>query len=103
MKLNKPTKKKPWWVRMFVGITLLLLIVGTSKYIWFPALVFLKHQTFIVGIAIAFLIISSWVEHKLSSDPDSNYTLIFGGVIVVFFIIWGINWGISWGISDCCK
>jgi hypothetical protein len=84
-------KKEPWWISLGV----LIIIIGAIKYIWFPTLVFFKVQILMVALAIAFLVIGSWIESKISSDPDSNWTLIIGGIIVVCYIIWGISWGVT--------
>ena len=85
------TKKDPWWV----GIGVLIIFVVAAKYIWFPALVFFKSEILFVAIIIAYFSIGLWIESKISSDPDSNWTLIIGGIIAVCYVVWGISWSIQ--------
>ena len=85
------TKKDPWWV----GIGVLIIFVVAAKYIWFPALVFFKSEILFVAIIIAYFSIGLWIESKISSDPDSNWTLIIGGIIAVCYVVWGISWSMQ--------
>ena len=85
------TKKDPGWV----GIGVLIIFVVAAKYIWFPALVFFKSEILFVAIIIAYFSIGLWIESKISSDPDSNWTLIIGGIIAVCYVVWGISWSIQ--------
>ena len=85
------TKKDPWWV----GIGVLIMIVLAAKYLWFPALVFFKSEISFVAIIIAYFAIGGWIESKISSDPNSNWTIVIGGFIAFFYVVWGISWSIQ--------
>ena len=85
------TKKDPWWV----GIGVLIIFVLAAKYVWFPTLVFFKSEILFVAIIIAYFSIGLWIESKISSDPNSNWTVIIGGIIAVCYVVWGISWSIQ--------
>ena len=85
------TKKDPWWA----AIGGVIIFVLAAKYLWFPALVFFKSEILFVAIIIAYFSIGLWIESKISSDPDSNWTIIIGGIIAVCYVVWGISWSIQ--------
>ena len=85
------TKKERWWG----AIGGLIIFVLAAKYLWFPALVFFKSEILFVAIIIAYFSIGGWIESKISSDPDSNWTIIIGGIIAVCYVVWGISWSIQ--------
>ena len=85
------TKKDPWWA----AIAGVIIFVLAAKYLWFPALVFFKSEILFVAIIIAYFSIGLWIESKTSSDPNSNWTLIIGGIIAVCYVVWGISWSMQ--------
>ena len=85
------TKKDPWWA----AIGGVIIFVLAAKYLWFPALVFFKSEILFVAIIIAYFSIGLWIESKISSDPNSNWTVIIGGIIAVCYVVWGISWSIQ--------
>ena len=85
------TKKDPWWA----AIGGVIIFVLAAKYLWFPALVFFKSEILFVAIIIAYFSIGGWIESKISSDPDTNWTVIIGGIIAVCYVVWGISWSIQ--------
>jgi hypothetical protein len=85
------TKKDPWWA----AIGGVIIFVLAAKYLCFPALVFFKSEILFVAIIIAYFSIGGWIESKISSDPDSNWTIIIGGIIAVCYVVWGISWSIQ--------
>ena len=85
------TKKDPWWA----AIGGVIIFVLAAKYLWFPALVFFKSEILFVAIIIAYFSIGLWIESKISSDPNSNWTIVIGGFIAFFYVVWGISWSIQ--------